>query len=208
MDATVFPIGLRAVRMTPSDHLDSGLMACYLENACEGEERDRIEAHLAECTECCQELVDLDQTIRTMPARTRGRVAIPLVVLGAAAALAGLYVLRSDDTGRVLPEGPPIVQRSQPEDRTTIGIIGPESGAVVEAGEVVLRWEPLEPDARYLVTVTTADGDSVWALMTPDSAAAIPVALEPGGEYLWYVDALLPGGEAAASEIHHFQVPR
>ena len=194
--------------MTPSDHLDPGLMAAYLENACEGEERPRVEAHLAECTECCQELVDLDQTIRTMPSRPRGRVAIPLAALGVAAALVGLFVLRPSEDPRVLPDGsPPIVQRSQPEERTSIAILEPESGAAVQAGEVVLRWAPVEPEARYLVNVTTSDGDSVWALMTPDSAAAIPVALDPGGEYLWYVDALLPGGGTATSGIQHFQVP-
>ncbi|HYO45676.1 MAG TPA: zf-HC2 domain-containing protein [Gemmatimonadota bacterium] len=194
--------------MTHADHLESGLMAAYLENVCEGEERSRVEAHLAECTDCCRELVALDQTIRTLANRRRGRVVIPLVALGAAAALAGLIVLRPSDTPEGLPEGNPIVQRSQPEERSSIAILGPESGAVVEASEVVLRWASIEPDARYLVTVTTSDGDSVWALMTPDSAAAIPVALDPGGEYLWYVDALLPGGGTATSGIQHFRVPR
>lgn len=194
--------------MTHADHLDPGLIASYLENACHGEERSRVEDHLAECTDCCEELVALEQTIRTLPRRRRGRVVIPLVALGAAAALAGLIVLRPSDTSVEPPEGTPIVQRSQPEARSSIAILEPESGAVVEAGEVVLRWAPIEPDARYLVTVTTSDGDSVWALMTPDSAAAIPVALDPGGEYLWYVDALLPNGETATSGIHHFRIPQ
>ncbi|HET6363066.1 MAG TPA: zf-HC2 domain-containing protein [Gemmatimonadota bacterium] len=193
--------------MTHTEHLDPGQTASYLENACEGEERSRIEAHLAECTECCRELVDLDQTIRTMPTRARGRTVIPLIVVGAAAALVGLYVLQPSETAQVVPEDAPIVQRSQPEERSGIAILGPEAGAVVDAGEVVLRWAPVEPDARYLVTVTTSDGDSVWALMTPDSAAAIPVALEAGGEYLWYVDALLPDGGTATSGIRHFRVP-
>lgn len=208
MDATFSHTVVRAFPMTHADHLDPGLVASYLENVCETEERARVEAHLAECTDCCRELVALDQTIRTLASRRRGRVVIPLVALGAAAALAGLIVLRPSDKPDGLSGDTPIVQRSQPEERSSIAILGPESGAVVEAGEVVLRWAPIEPDARYLVTVTTSDGDSVWALMTPDSAAAIPVALDPGGEYLWYVDALLPGGGTATSDIHHFRVPR
>jgi anti-sigma factor RsiW len=181
-------------------------VASYLEDVCDAEERSRVEAHLAECTDCCEELIALEETIRTLPSRHRGRFVIPLVVLGAAAALAGLIVFRPSDNPVELPAGTAIVQRSQPEERSLIAVLSPESGAVVEAGEVILRWAPVETDARYLVTVTTSDGDSVWALMTPDSAAAIPVALNPGGEYLWYVDALLPGGETATSGIHHFRV--
>jgi hypothetical protein len=76
----------------------------------------------------------------------------------------------------------------------------------VEARDVILRWAPIEPDARYLLTVTTAEGDSVWELMTADTSAAVPIALEPGGEYLWYVDALLPDGSSASSGVHHFRV--
>jgi anti-sigma factor RsiW len=206
MDAIGSHTGVTVLRMTRADHLDPGLVASYLENVCDAEQRARVEAHLAECTDCCEELIALEETIRTLPTRRKGRNVIPLVALGAAAALAGLIVLRPSDNPVELPAGTPIVQRSQPEERSLIAVLGPESGAVVEAGEVVLRWALVEPDARYLVTVTTSEGDSVWALMTPDSAAAIPVALDPGGEYLWYVDALLPGGGTATSGIHHFRV--
>ena len=208
MDATVSHTAILGFPMTHADHLDPRLIAAYLENVCEGEERSRVEAHLAECTECCEELVALDETIRTLPARRRGRVFLPLFALGAAAALVGLIVFRTTDRTEAPSGGSPIVQRSQPEERSSIAILEPESGAVVEAGEVVLRWAPIEPDARYLVTVTTSAGDSILALMTPDSAAAIPVTLDPGGEYLWYVDALLPGGGTATSGIHHFRVPQ
>jgi hypothetical protein len=190
------------------EHLDPDLVASYLENTCDGEERARVEAHLAECSDCSREIAALDETIRTLPGLGRGRMAIPLVALGVAAAIAGLIVLRPSDVPEEIPAGPPIVQRSQPEERSSIEILAPATGAVVDAGEVILRWAPIEPDARYLVTVTSSDGDSVWALMTADSAAAIPVALDAGGEYLWYVDALLPNGGTASSGIHHFQVPR
>ncbi len=207
MDAIGSHTVVTVLRMTGTYHLDPGLIASYLENVSDAEERSRVEAHLAECADCCEELIALEETIRTLPSRRKGRYVIPLVALGAAAAIAGLIVFRPSDNPMKLPAGTPIVQRSQPEERSSIAILGPESGAVVEAGEVILRWAPVEPDARYLVTVTTSDGDSVWALMTPDSAAAIPVALDPGGEYLWYVDALLPGGGTATSGIHHFRVP-
>lgn len=208
MDATPSHTCARVLPVTREDHLDAGLAASYLEDVCDAEERSRVEGHLAECTECCEELIALEETIRTLPTRRKDRYVIPLVALGAAAALAGLIVLRPSDNPVGLPAESSIVQRSQPGERSSIAILGPESGAVVEAGEVILRWAPVEPDARYLVTVTTSDGDSVWALMTPDSAAAIPVALDPGGEYLWYVDALLPGGGTATSGIHHFRVPQ
>jgi anti-sigma factor RsiW len=193
--------------MTRVEHLDAGSMAAYLEGTCDPEDRSRIEAHLAECSQCCGELVALDQTIRTLPSRKRGRIVLPLLALGAAAAIGAFIVLRPGDRPAELPAGsPPIVQRSRPEALTSIAIVEPASGASVEAGEVVLRWTPVEPEARYLVTVTTSEGDSVWALLTPESAAAIPVALDPGGEYLWYVDALLPGGGTASSGVHHFRV--
>ena len=195
--------------MTRIEHLDAALVAAYLENVCGVEERRLVEEHLADCVECTAELVGLDETIRALSTRRRGRVAIPLGALGAAAAIGALLVLRPSDGPAPLPsDAPPIVQRSRPEARNSIEILEPTPGATVEEGEVVLRWAPMETEARYLVTVTTSDGDSVWALLTPDSAAAIPVSLEPGGEYLWYVDALLPGGNTASSGVHHFQVPR
>lgn len=208
MDAVDPHTVVRVLPVTHADHLEPGLIASYLENVCDAEERSRVEDHLAECTDCCEELIALEETVRTLPTRRKGRYVIPLVALGAAATLAGLIVFRPSDSPVELPAGAPIVQRSQPEERNSIAILGPESGAVVEASDVILRWAPVEADARYLVTVTTSNGDSVWALMTPDSAAAIPVALEPGGEYLWYVDALLPGGGTATSGIHHFRVPQ
>ena len=197
---------IRVVPVTESDHLGPQLMASYLENACEANARSQVEAHLAECTDCCEELVALDETIRTLPTRRRGRLLLPLVAMGAAALLAGLIVFRPSDQRTGPSNATPIVQRSQPEERSSIAILRPESGAVVEAREIVLRWAPIEPEARYLITVTTSEGDSVWALMTPDTEAAISVALDPGGEYLWYVDALLPGGGTATSDIAHFRV--
>src|SRR5688572_13797734 len=153
MDAIGSHTVVRMLPVTRADHLDPGLVASYLEDVCDAEERSRVEAHLAECTDCCEELIALEETIRTLPTRRKGRYVIPLVALGAAAALAGLIVLRPSDNPVELPEGTPIVQRSQPEERSSIAILGPEFGAVVEAGEVILRWAPLEPDARYLVTV-------------------------------------------------------
>ena len=208
MDATLARLVLVGP-MTRIEHLDAALVAAYLENSCGPEERRRIEEHLADCAECTAELVGLDDTIRTLAAQKRRRMAIPLVALGAAAGIGVLLVQRTPDGPSTLPlDAPPIVQRSRPEARSPIEILQPTPGATVDAGEVVLRWAPIEAEARYLVTVTTSDGDSVWALLTPDSAAAIPVLLDPGGEYLWYVDALLPGGNTASSGVHHFQVPR
>lgn len=208
MDATTFHTTFWMVPMTHAEHLDAGRMAAYLERACDAAERSRIEAHLAECADCCQELVAVDETLRTYPGGRRGRVTIPIVALAAAAVLAVLIVFRPSGEG-----GPgqstvqaPILQRSEPEKRTSIAIRGPEAGEVVEARDVILRWAFLEPDARYLVTVTTADGDSVWAIMTADTSSQIPIDLEAGGEYLWYVDALLPDGSSASSGIHHFRV--
>jgi len=208
MDATLPRLAL-VVPMTRIEHLDAALVAAYLENSCGAEERRRIEEHLADCAECTAELVGLDDTIRTLATRKRRRMAIPLVALGAAAGIGALILLRPPEAPSPLPlDAPPIVQRSRPETRSSIEILEPTPGATVEAGDVVLRWAPIEAEARYLVTVTTSDGDSVWALLTPDSAAAIPVPLDPGREYLWYVDALLPGGNTASSGVHDFQVPR
>ena len=85
------------IPMTRVEHLDPGSMAAYLEGRCDSEDRSRIEAHLAECSECCGELVALDQTIRTLPSRKRGRTVLPLLALGAAAAIGAFIVLRPGD---------------------------------------------------------------------------------------------------------------
>jgi hypothetical protein len=71
----------------------------------------------------------------------------------------------------------------------------------------VFTWHALPEATTYRVTITRADGDSVWAALTADTTAHTPAGLlSPSeGQYYWYVDALLADGRSVAAPIRRFR---
>ena len=67
-------------------HLDPAIIAAYVERIISGDERARVDTHLAECAECRREVVAVSDLVRRIrkPAWRSPRVIIPL------AAAAGL----------------------------------------------------------------------------------------------------------------------
>lgn len=189
-----------------TSHLDADLVAAYLDGGLPDSERESLEAHLYECDECCEEVAVLDGTVRTTPRSPFLRRYLAPVA-AAAAILAAVLVARpwleSPGTPGVVPE---VLERAPDMESTRIEALSPDPGAVVELGSAMLGWRSGGDGARYQITVTTVEGDSIWVATTADTMAALPAGtLEPDGEYLWYVDAILPDGRTASTGVSHFR---
>ena len=163
-------------------HLDPAIIAAYVERVISGDERARVDAHLAECDECRREVVavsDLVHRART-PAWRSARVIIPL------AAAAGLLLVLSP--WRVIRDidpahREPAVIASQPP--TVRAPMGP----VVEAPSVI--WSEVRGANRYRVTLYDSTGRVLWEAATTDTLVALPdsLALRHDARYFWRVHA-------------------
>lgn len=193
--------------MIDTEHLDPDVVAAYLDGYLPDSERESVEAHLAECDECCEEVTAIDDTLRSKPgAGSLRRYAMPAVA--AAAILVAALVARPWQAGLPTPGVEPgIIERTAPDlVMTRIEALSPDQGAVVDPGGIRLEWRSAGEGTRYQVTVTTTEGDSVWVSIVTDTVAPLPTGvIEPDWEYLWYVDALLPDGGTASTGVSHFR---
>ncbi|HET9709089.1 MAG TPA: zf-HC2 domain-containing protein [Gemmatimonadales bacterium] len=179
------------------DHLTSEAAAAYLDKALTPADRSRIEAHLVDCAECRNELIEVTQLLRTRP--HRGRWVLPL---GAAAAAAVLLLV-------LLPR-----QREYPEPgsrepavTTTVAPVAvAPSGTVASAGELV--WTAVPHADRYRLTLFDSAGTVLWERQTGDTAASLPdtLRLKRGAPYLWKVEAQTGVNRWVSSELVLFSV--
>jgi putative zinc finger protein len=183
----------------PVPHLDPGEVARHAAGTASPDERARVEAHLAECESCTGEVV----AAWRFAGRRRIRGGWIAIGTAAAALLAGvlLWAPRPSGTG-------PVVRGHEPAGGgQALAIVSPVDRAVV-GPDIALTWRSRPGVATYKLSVTGADGDSVWASITRDTVAQLPTSLglAKGASYFWYVDALLAEGRGVTSGIHEFRV--
>jgi len=192
------------------EHLSAGDVAAYLDGTLEEAERDRVEAHAAECKACRRELTEVARQIRGMRRVPRGLVWAPI-----AAAAAIIAVLVAQPFGTVTqPErtsrfrGPESTAGRQ--GGVAIGILAPPSDGTVNPAAVTFVWHAGGAGASYHLTVTNDVGGVVWTLTTTDTVAALPdtVTLARDSRYHWYVDGLFEDGRRASSGVHSFTTAR
>ncbi len=191
--------------MTPEDpgnHLESGEVAAYLDRALPRTERERVEAHLADCTECRREVIEVSRLRHTSASQRRWLLFAP----GAAAAAILIAVLvRPADT----PGPGPVLRDGGEEPGLTVSLVAPTDSAIVEGRAVAFTWRSAGSGVSYRVTVTDARGDVVWSGAALDTTARLPgPRLRAGRPYFWYVDVLLPDGRSVTSNVRHFTVSR
>ncbi len=183
----------------PQSHLEPHEVVAYLERTLPAPERTRIEAHLAACEDCSNEIAEVWRLWRpgARPARW-----LP-VGLAAAAVVAAVVLLRP--AGHRPERAAGDLLRGS-ERGSEVITVAPADSAVVQ-GRPVLVWRPVAGATGYRITVSREDGDSLWAGSTGDTTAAIPagVALARSGTYFWYVDALLSDGQSLSSGLHEFK---
>ena len=87
--------------------------------------------------------------------------------------------------------------------------VSPPEGATIEASPT-FTWRPVAGASAYRISITRADGDSVWAASVSDTAVRAPegTLTQGSGTYFWYVDALLADGRSVAGTAHEFHLSR
>jgi len=187
-------------------HVDSKLLAAYLDRTLTDSISSDVEQHLAGCPQCRADLLDVTRVIRAHRARTRVR---PFVYLTGVAAAVVLIVVAVVGTGsRPTGEATDIVRGSTDEGVLRLSVQTPMDGDIVTNPGAVLRWASAGASVFYRVTVTDIEGDEVWSGMTGDSSIALSdvQGLARAGRYFWFVDALLPDGRSATTGVHQFEV--
>jgi Putative zinc-finger len=173
-------------------------IAAYIDRGLSRAERDEVEAHLAECAECRRHVSDTDALVQ----RVRGpkRLVIGGALVAAAAAVIIVAVpsfRRSDGT----LENP--LYRDVAASSSLIAY-GPTGESRV--GSLRFVWSPAQGAMSYRLTVSRADGATVWTQSSRDTVAALPtsVTLHVGDRYFWVSDALLADGGSRSTGLREF----
>ena len=174
-------------------------LAAYLDRRLAERDRERVESHLAGCSDCRDELLQTRQLLRTN--RRPRRLLIGSIV---AAAAALILVVRF--TGDPLsPAGTAPLLRTAPATGAMVayGPIGETSSS-----SPAFVWAAQSGASTYRLTLTTGDGTTLWSVSAADTVAALPasVRLRSGERYLWVVDALLDDGSALSTGLREFRV--
>ena len=186
--------------MQSEGHLESRDVAAYLDRALSPAARDAIEAHLADCADCRDEVVQLTRLRRVANRRRRWLFVVPVA---AAAALAVM----------LLPPGKPDepVLRDGGEPVLAVTIVAPADSALTPLGapRVSFTWRSMDSVVSYRFAITDGSGDVVWSATSTDTTVQLPASihLRPGN-YFWYVDALLPDGRSVASRVRSLRATR
>jgi len=79
-------------------------------------------------------------------------------------------------------------------------VLSPQPGAIVDASDFTIRWEPVPNAAAYEVHVVTAEGDLVWRKRVHENSVNPPrQTLRPGLKYFVWVRAWLANGKTQQS---------
>jgi hypothetical protein len=181
------------------DHLTSGEVAAYLDKALAPSDRSRVEAHLVDCAECRNELVEVTQLLRTRPHRDRW-----VLPVGTAAAAAAVLLLVMWPRQRTESSGPGY---REPAVTTTVAPVAvAPSGAIATAAQLV--WTAVPHADRYRLTLFDSVGTVLWERETGDTAASLPdtLRLKSGASYFWKVAAQTGVNRWISSELVGFSV--
>jgi hypothetical protein len=196
--------------MSPSPHPANGELAAYLDRTLADDDRRRIEAHLADCDYCCEQISVATRSLSGLRKRHWPRLAMP--GLAVAAALAAFLIVgpqlgeqgSSDDP--IVRDGGGLDQGAEP----AIEVIAPRDRASLSPDSLAFAWRPVAEEAFYTFTLTNAVGDVVWEGSTSDTVLTLTgkVMLEPEGRYFWYVDALYDGGASSSTGVRELTATR
>ena len=177
------------------DHLDPGAIAGFLDHALTDDQRARTEAHLAECRECREELVEVQRLVQSPPRRRWA----PLVPLVAAAAV--LLLIWSGGGSRhsvdPLTRDPALTATLAPQPLAPLGTV---------AQVARLQWTAVPGVLHYRLTLFSGEGRAVWQTTTTDTSVTPPdsVHLVTSAPYYWQIKAETSYGRWVESELVAF----
>lgn len=192
---------------TSAPHVGSEELAAYIDGRLDLSSAARVEAHLAECAGCRDDLVQarslLDSPAATLPQSRAGRARWNRAWLAAAGilAIASLPLLQRASRTR----GDTPRYRAAPTFRSHIDVIGPDARPV-DVSAIVFVWRAVDGASTYRLTVTDSSGSSVFSVTTGDTAVRPPsgAKIKRGSSYLWYVDGITSEGRTMTSGIRSF----
>ena len=181
-------------------------LAAYLDGRLNGQELERVESVLADSPSAREELVDVSRMISTIPERKpvlRRRWMLPSLAAAAAVVLVTVPSLSRKPVERKVESD----RRAVPDDDIRLRTLAPSDGATLNEDLPMFLWSAL-PGATYRLTVTTAEGETVWQTSTGDTAVSLPAStrISRGASYYWSVDALREDGSSATSGVLEFKL--
>lgn len=187
-------------QFTDAVHLTDDDVAAYLDRRLVGDDQDRVEAHLAWCTECRSEIGAISAILRRRPA-TRRR----WVTFGPAAAAAAAIILLVAMPDRAPDEAATPAHRDAPTTTAVPIHISPQ-GIVLTADAFI--WHRSERADRYRMTLFDVSGSVMWRTETADTTAVLPdtVGLTMGATYLWRVDTRIGIDRWVETELQQFTI--
>ena len=176
-------------------HLSDIEAATYLDRTLSAVDRERVESHLASCSECREHVMAGFKLTRSRD--RRGRTTL---LLAAVAAALLVIVFRPDVLTRFTKRGTQL--------RSTPGSFLPAYTPLGAQSEDARRfvWGSAGNVISYRLTITRGDGAAVWTQSGLDTVVTLPdsVVLSSGGRYFWVADALLNDGSSRSTGLHEF----
>ena len=178
---------------TPA-HPDTAALAAYLDRRLPEAEARAVAEHLITCATCRGGASDVARVTRAEQRRKRAIAGVS--ALGGIAAVVVLVALPRG-AGAPAPRAAPAVPVERAGEAGSVSAIRVWSGITAST----LAWSPVAAAAQYRVTLTDAVGDEVFSAATADTVMPLPasLALAPGRDYFWVVDAIQPDGATATS---------
>lgn len=190
-----------------ASHTSAADVSAYLDRTLSDGDRNRVEAHLADCNECRQEVVDLSRLMRSHRPRHPVRW---MIAAGLAATLAIMLGLPGGPERRPLGDSTKPIERGTPaEESSRLSAWAPAGPSPVDRDSLIISWGPAQGSGvQYRVTLSDADGRVLWTSSTSDTMLRPPPSLTlPGGRtYYWYTDALLPDGRSLTTGVQEFRM--
>lgn len=191
----------------PVRHLEAETVAAYAEHRLAPAEQAQVEAHLAACASCREEVLEVGRILHAW--RTPRWNGTPY--WAAAAAVVLLMVGGASAWHRFRPDGRAVF----PPDRSLLApangleTLSPEAdGSVAPGSGTRFVWSARGGGSTFRVTLLDERGELLWSTETGDTTAVMSsdVILEEGAAYFWYVDALGPDGRSVTSGPRRFVV--
>ena len=180
-----------------SEHLESGVVASYLDGGLPPELRARVEAHAAECAACRWELIEVARLLHSRRRR-------PAWYAGAAVAAAAVIAIL------VWPGSLPNAGSTPDYREPTATSFAPAPLAPqgLSSGLARLEWTSVPRNRGYRVTLYDDRGTVLWETETSDTVAPLPdrIRLTPGTTYFWRVEARTGWHRWASSGLTPFSI--
>ena len=190
-------------------HLTPEELAAYLDGDLQAGERARIEAHLADCQACLDEVAVIDRLARAKPGRSLRPRYVQAAVACAAAAV--VLFLALPDRPLNAPDELRTPATGIDSGASTLGALEPIGVVTAEDG-IILRWEAASAGTLYRIALLDSVGSVLWNAETRESSLPIPPEirerLQPGASYFWRADALLPDLRTATTGDQPFSLSR